>query len=48
MRIFFITFSIAWLLTGCSEPVETFKEVTRLIDWTQVQQSSNSQFKRIQ
>ena len=47
MRTFFITFSIAWLLTGCSEPVETFKEVTRPIEWTQVQQSSFDQVRRL-
>ncbi len=47
MRIFFITFSIAWLLTGCSDPVETFTEVTRPIEWTQVQQSSFDQVRRL-
>lgn len=37
MRLFFTTFSIVWLMTGCTESKETFKEVTRPIEWIQVQ-----------
>ncbi|NQZ81119.1 MAG: efflux RND transporter periplasmic adaptor subunit [Colwellia sp.] len=47
MRLFFISVSISWLLLGCNQPAETFKEVIRPIAWTQVQQSSFDQVRRL-
>jgi len=47
MRLLLTTLSVGVLLLGCGEPAKPFEEVIRPIAWTQVQQASFDQVRRL-